>query len=147
MLAFCFLCSLICDKSYSSEKSLNQHINIHYESKAFKCDVCWKVFYIKFRLIQYYRTHAGEKPFAYQVWNRKFIQKSHLVQHQATHSEVKSFKCSICPENRSFKTKAGLTNQIAFHYEPKFACRHCDYKSYTTSDLKKHKKLHDKNKD
>ena len=122
-------------------------MKIHDKSKAFKCDVCLKLFSNQRDLNKHYRTHTGEKPYACQICNRKFIQKSTLVQHQATHSEIRSFKCSICPEGRFFKTKAGLTNHMVFHYEPKFACSHCDYKSYTTSGLKKHKKLHDKNKD
>ena len=121
-------------------------MNIHDKSKGFKCDVCFKVFPYRSKLKTHYRTHTGVKPFACQVCDRKFAQKSHLVQHQATHSEIRSFKCSICPEGRFFKTKDGLTNHMVFHYEPKFACSRCDYKAYTTSDLKKHKKIHDKNK-
>ena len=69
-------------------------------------------------------------------------QKIVLVRHQATHSEIKSFKCSICPEGRFFKTKDGLCNHMVYHYEPKYSCSHCNYKSYTTSDLKKHEKTH-----
>ena len=117
----------------------------HDESKAFKCNICLKLFVSKADLNAHYRIHTGERPFAFQLCDKKFAQKTHLVQHQATHSGVRSFKCSICQEGRYFKTKLGLNQHMVFHYEPKFACSHCDYKTYTTSDLKKHEKLHDKN--
>ena len=73
----------------------------------------WKYFHIKKELKRHYRIHTGEKPFACQVCNRKFVQKSHLVQHQATQSDVRSFKCSICPEGRYFKTSFRQTHGIS----------------------------------
>ena len=134
----------ICEKKFSNKGNLNQHMNIHNKSKSFKCDVCFKVFNQKSNLAQHYKTHTGEKPFACQVCDKKFARKIQLVQHQATHSEDKSFKCSICPEGRYFKTKHGLNQHMVFHYEPKFACSHCDYKTHTKQSLNKHTKAHEK---
>ena len=131
-----------CDKIFSNKGNLNQHMKIHDKSKVFKCDVCLKRFPCKANLKMHYRTHTREKPFACQVCDKKFARKDNLVRHRATHSDVRSFKCSICPESRFFKTKAGLTNHIVFHYEPKFACSHCDYKTHTKQSLNKHLKTH-----
>ena len=78
------------------------------------------------------------------LWEKVFLQKSNLVRHQATHSEIRSFKCSICPEGRFFKTKNQLTNHMVFHYEPKFACSHCDYRAHKKCDLDRHSKTHEK---
>ena len=136
----------ICDKRYLSIETLNQHIKIHDESKAFKCDVCLKVFPYKSKLQIHYRIHTGEKPFACQVCDRKFALKGDLVRHQATHSDVRSFKCSICPEGRVFKTKHGLRNHMVYHYEPKFVCSRCDYKTHRKCILDKHLKTHEKKK-
>ena len=132
----------VCQRSYSSKYVLNQHMKIHDDSKGFKCDVCLKVFQSNSKLVSHYRTHTGEKPFACQICDRKFARKANLVQHQATHSEIRLFKCSICPEGRSFKTKRDLTRHMVFHYEPKFSCSHCYYKSHTKSNLEKHEKTH-----
>ena len=50
-------------------------MKVHDDSKAFKCDVCLKVFHQKSSLVQHYRTHTGEKPFACQICDRKFAEK------------------------------------------------------------------------
>ena len=121
-------------------------MKVHDESNAFKCDICFKVFQSKAHLKSHYRIHTGEKPFACQTCDRKFAVKGDLVRHQATHSDVRSFKCSICPEGRYFKTKCQLRNHMVFHYEPKFACSHCDHKTHRKCDLQKHERTHEKEK-
>ena len=117
-------------------------MKIHDNLKAHQCDVCLKALYHKSSLTKHYRIHTGEKPFACQICHRQFTRKCNLVRHQTTHSEIRSFKCSICPEGRFFKTKRELNQHMVYHYEPKFSCRRCDHKSYTSSSLKRHEKTH-----
>ena len=83
-----------------------------------------------------------KKPFAWQVCDKQFAVKGNSVRLQATHSDVRSFKCSICPEGRYFKTKHGLSNHMVFHYEPKFTCNYCDYKTHRKYSLDRHLKTH-----
>ena len=132
----------VCNRSYLSKKALNQHMKVHDDSKASKCDVCLKNFPNKSELKMHYRTHTGEKPFACQICDRNFANKSHLVQHQATHNDVRNFKCTICPEGRFFKTKNCLKHHMIYHFEQKFPCSYCDYKSHTKRDLSRHEKTH-----
>ena len=134
----------VCHRSYSNKKSLNQHMKIHDNSKGFKCDVCLKMFQSKSHLKRHYTTHTGEKPFTCQICDRKFVQKVQLLNHQTTHNEIKTFKCSICPEGRCFKTKSQLSHHMVYHYEPKFSCSHCDFKTHTKSNLNRHEKTHNK---
>ena len=75
---------------------------------------------------------------------KSFLKKQHFVQHQETHSEVRSFKCSICPEGRYFKTKYYLNQHMLYHYAPKFACSHCEYNTYRKNNLDRHLKTHKK---
>ena len=82
--------------------------------------------------------------FTCQVCDKKFARKNYLVRHQATHSDVESFKCSISPVGRSIQKKSQLTNHIVYHYEPKFACSHCEHKTHRKFDLDKHLKTHGK---
>ena len=120
-------------------------MKVHDESKAFKCDVCLKLFCNKRELEFHYRTHTGEKPFACLICDRKFALKHALTRHQAKHRDDRPFKCSICPEGRYFKTKNCLTKHMLYHYEPKFSCVYCDHKCYTKGSLKKHeKRIHSK---
>ena len=117
---------------------------VHEKSKSFNCDVCLKVFSRKLTIINlmHYRMHSGEKPFACQICDRKFAVTFSLIQDKATNSEIKSFKCSICPEGRFFKTKHEFNNHMIYHYEPKFSCSHCDYKTHTKCNLNRHENTH-----
>ena len=45
-----------------AKHNVNQNMKIHDESKAFKCDVCLKVFVSKSHLNRHHRIHIGEKP-------------------------------------------------------------------------------------
>ena len=81
--------SQIIDQISSSNKSLNQHKKANNRSKAFKCDVCLKVFSYQSILKTHYRTHTGEKPFACQICDEKFATKSNLSSHLKFHTKSK----------------------------------------------------------
>ena len=71
-----------CDKSYSIQKDLDDHINIiHLKVKAFKCKVCKKDF--------------GRK-------------SSHTLQVQGAHTKERKFKCTGCPQ--AYKEKRNMLN-------------------------------------
>ena len=139
-----FACK-ICDRKFALKCNLIQHQATHSEVKSFKCSICPEGRFFKTKVgLNNHMVYHFEPKFACKICDRKFAQKNDLFRHQATHSDFKPFKCSICPEERYFKTKDGLNNHMVFHYEPKFSCNQCDYKSHTKSNLKQHTKTHDK---
>ena len=90
-------------------------MKVHDESKAFKCDVCLKLFCNKTQLKSHYKTHTGEKPFACKTCDKKLALRSDLVKHQASHRDDRPFKCSNCPEEKYFKTKNCLNKHMKVH--------------------------------
>ena len=88
------------------------------------------------------RIHTGEKPYECSTCDRRFANKQTLQNHQATHSDERKFKCKICPDDRSFKTKGQLSQHMKFHYEPSHRCEVCQKSFHCKSTLNSHKKTH-----
>ena len=53
--------------------------------KRLKCQYCDKLFTKNFDLQQHVRSHTGEKPFQCIVCGRAFAQKSNVKKHMQTH--------------------------------------------------------------
>ncbi|XP_038579477.1 zinc finger protein 341 [Micropterus salmoides] len=71
----------------SSKKSLDGAMAEHLKGKGpkLKCNFCDKVFSKNFDLQQHIRSHTGEKPFQCIVCGRAFAQKSNVKKHMQTH--------------------------------------------------------------
>ena len=71
-----------------------------------------------------------------------FAQKGQLKDHQATHSDERNHKCTICAEERFFKTKNGLAHHMKSHFEPEHECKKCGTKFHRSCALNVHMKTH-----
>ncbi|XP_038160838.1 zinc finger protein 341 isoform X1 [Cyprinodon tularosa] len=71
----------------SSKKNTDGAIAEHLKGKAqkLKCNFCDKFFSKNFDLQQHIRSHTGEKPFQCIVCGRAFAQKSNVKKHMQTH--------------------------------------------------------------
>ena len=88
------------------------------------------------------RTHNGEKPYVCCICDKRFAQKNYLQRHQETHSDERKFKCTICPDERSFKTKNQLSTHMKLHYEPSHQCEVCQKSFYIKAVLDRHMRTH-----
>ena len=88
------------------------------------------------------KTHTGEKSYVCSICDKKFARKDTLQRHQATHSDERKFKCDICPDDRSFKTKDELTKHMKYHYEPSYQCEVCQKSFYFKKCLNIHMRTH-----
>ncbi|SCO37008.1 uncharacterized protein FFMR_04492 [Fusarium fujikuroi] len=131
----------ICNKSFTTARSLTRHKRTHTWDKPYKCDICGRSFTRAKGLKEHIKTHTGQKPHTCDVCGQSFARLDHLNGHKKTHTGEKPYKCDIC--NKSFTTATSLTRHKKTHTgEKPHKCDVCD-RSFTEScQLKEHKKTH-----
>ena len=76
------------------------------------------------------------------ICGKKFARKGYLKVHEGFHSGERNFKCSVCPNDKSFKTKHDLVRHRLTHFDPKLSCVNCNKKFHTSDNLKYHMRNH-----
>ena len=59
-------------------------MKVHDESKAFKCDVCLKMYSKKSRLEAHYRNHTNEKPFVCKICCKNLLTNIISLTHESS---------------------------------------------------------------
>lgn len=160
-----YTCAL-CDKKYDEYKTLNHHMNEHYQN--FICDQCGTGFITKSRL----RIHAFSHEtgsFACEICNKIFRSMNSKNEHFAhVHKKVKrhrclqcreafsnyyqrnkhmslvhgmklkEFKCSYCTKVFTLSGKLGVHIRTVHLKIKRHACSICEWKFYSKSELKDH---------
>ncbi|CAG9325234.1 unnamed protein product [Blepharisma stoltei] len=77
-----------CGKSFITKFNLKRHVtSVHYKSKKFKCNYCFKSFSSKQNLDEHVFIHTGERPYICDMCLISFRQISQLSLHKRDHAK------------------------------------------------------------
>lgn len=160
-----FQCALCCDK-YDEFKTLNQHMNIHFqnficeqcgtgfmtperlrthafshETGSFPCDGCDKVFRSTNAKNEHYATvHVQVRrhrcPHCTERFRNYFQRNKHILNVHGL--KTKEFKCTMCPKVFTLSGKLGVHIRTVHLKVKRHACEVCEWKFYSKSELKEH---------
>ena len=85
-----------CNKSFTSDATLQKHQLTHKVDHPFQCEQCNKSFTTLSVLKTHVGTHTGVKPFKCEECGNTFTQKGSLTEHMRIHSGERPFKCKEC---------------------------------------------------
>ncbi|XP_022114101.2 zinc finger protein 677 [Pieris rapae] len=103
----------VCNKRFTQQGGLVQHMRAHSGDKPFNCTYCPKAFTQKSGLDQHLRIHTKSKPYKCVICGKAFCQSVHLQQHMRTHTNVAPFQCIIC--QKRFKQSSHLNYHLKYH--------------------------------
>lgn len=129
---------------------LKNHEKIHENKSEFVCDVCFKRFLTKDRLLSHQKIH-GEKKYRCNICEKTFFLSSQLSQHEHSHQSKILYVCASCGLHFSEKVKFDRhrkgsctenNNLIAKETSvTKFVCLVCNLAFERVKELKKHMKV------
>lgn len=132
-----WLCT-ICSRSFSEQRSLNQHQDTHCDTRNHKCTDCGKAFRQSSTLLQHSVIHSVKRPYNCEICTKSFNRVSTLISHRKIHSSEKPFQCNFC--DKSFHQKGNLRNHIYIHTnERPYRCQYCKKGFNQMSNLMCHK--------
>ncbi|XP_063718573.1 zinc finger protein 107-like [Symsagittifera roscoffensis] len=83
-----------CDDVFKSQRSLCEHIQVHFHPRSFHCNLCGEFFNQKTALVRHVTTlHEGRRAHFCCVCGRSFSQSGNLVTHL---NNVHKLKCEKC---------------------------------------------------
>lgn len=100
----------ICGKRLKQKRSYTNHMQLHSNSRPYKCRYCPKTFAShNLSSKSHELTHTGEKPYACDDCPQRFSYSNSLARHRLTHLQEKQFPCKVC--GRQVKSFNWLTNR------------------------------------
>uniref|UniRef100_A0A2H1VN70 SFRICE_007083 n=1 Tax=Spodoptera frugiperda TaxID=7108 RepID=A0A2H1VN70_SPOFR len=164
-----FSCAL-CLEKYTEFKSLNQHMNVHFqnficeqcgtgfitperlrthafshETGSFPCENCDKVFRSSNARNEHQaNVHMKVKrhrcPHCSEAFRNYFQRNKHIA---AVHGlKLKEFKCTMCPKVFTISGKLGVHIRAVHLKLKRYSCDVCEWKFYSKSELKDHMVKH-----
>lgn len=103
-----------CSRSFYDQSSYTRHMRSHNGEKKHKCDQCSMAFNKRSALEVHIRTHTGERPFVCEFCGKGFSISGNLHRHILIHTGHRPYKCGKCP--RAFNNPSHLARHISsFH--------------------------------
>ncbi|XP_075702991.1 zinc finger protein 335 isoform X2 [Rhinoderma darwinii] len=131
----------VCNRVYTMQKRLTQHMKTHSTEKPHMCDKCGKAFKKRYTFKNHLLTHlhcVEENRYKCEFCEYMCEDRKQLLNHQLTHMNDKPFKCNQC-KYHTFRQDFLLTHQATKHSAGKpFACEYCHF----TTKHKKNLRLH-----
>lgn len=134
----------ICSKKFVAARLERHILNVHKSQPQFECDLCERVFRTKNRIMVHMPTHLRYRPMICKVCNKGFIEKRYFEEHKLNHEKKNPFECAQCGSGYSRKTSLNRHMKTAHSDERPFKCDECKYRGKTKDDLTTHKKSHTK---
>jgi len=81
--------------SMESQREEKEEVQL---TKEFSCDMCSKIFKLRFHLKQHLKVHKEEKKKTHKCdfCSKAFKLKTDLIRHTRTHTGKRPFKCVLC---------------------------------------------------
>uniref|UniRef100_A0A1B6KBF5 Protein krueppel n=1 Tax=Graphocephala atropunctata TaxID=36148 RepID=A0A1B6KBF5_9HEMI len=144
-----FVCS-VCNFVSSTNRSLQDHLNIHKIESSYSCEVCQRTFKQKQSLEHHLKNHDDDQVLRAKcdVCFKKFKTFNMLRKHKISHNkeiygDIRSTCMSVCEIcGLTFKTNSALYTHKLSHYEKRHMCMVCDKLFYTKNLLRRHMLVH-----
>ncbi|KAM4691129.1 zinc finger protein 335 [Rhinophrynus dorsalis] len=131
----------VCNRIYSMQKRLTQHLKTHSSEKPHMCDKCGKAFKKRYTFKMHLLTHlqnVGNSRYKCEFCEYICEDRKELLNHQFTHMNDKPFKCSQCTY-QTFRQDFLLTHQATKHSGGKpFSCDYCHFSTKHKKNLRLH---------
>lgn len=139
-----FCCSS-CDKEFTSKETLRYHVRTHIpieERKIYSCDLCELKFTTPSAAASHKRVvHDKIKSYMCDLCGYACGTCGELRQHRAIHSDDKPFACRKC--DKRFKTYSNLKTHMDTHEDTSYVCYVCSRVLNSRRTLRKHLLVHD----
>ncbi|CAL8098055.1 unnamed protein product [Orchesella dallaii] len=139
----------ICQKSFKNGSYLASHFFRHTNERPFKCQKCGRSFKTVNEVKIHQAVHSEVKRYCCSKCPKKYYSSVGLKNHVRKMHETNlrypyrnnSFGCSVC--HKKFQTATGLSHHLVLHSPTNlFYCVFCDYQSNFIERLKRHIRVH-----